>query len=310
MKPTASQVHRDAALSNLSISYQGQEFIADKVFPTVLVDKDSDEFPTWSLADLMRDDLEKRAPGTAASLGDQTLSWDSYSLVEFARGSKIPDEVIQNEDAVVQTRQAVTISLKEKAMLRRDRAFAADFFKSGTWDSDAAVAAADRWNDSGASDPLSDIDERIESMRQACGKKPTAGILGAGVWSVLKRHPAVLMGIKYTGRAVATLADLASLTGVPTWYVGGTIYTSSAEGAATATFADVWGKSMLLLHVTPNPGRFTATAGVTFTRRNTNDVIETWRDEEVLADILRIRTKFDQKAVATPLGRFLGTCID
>ena len=42
--PTMSDVHIDAALSELSIAYKNKSFIADQVFPLVTVEKQSDKY--------------------------------------------------------------------------------------------------------------------------------------------------------------------------------------------------------------------------------------------------------------------------
>lgn len=45
-QPTASDVHIDKPLTNISVAYiqNTNEFIADKVFPTVPVDKQTDKY--------------------------------------------------------------------------------------------------------------------------------------------------------------------------------------------------------------------------------------------------------------------------
>ena len=55
-QPTQSQVHVDAILTNISVAYlqRAENFIADKVFPVVPVDKQSDKFFTYDKNDWLR----------------------------------------------------------------------------------------------------------------------------------------------------------------------------------------------------------------------------------------------------------------
>ena len=64
---TPSSVHIDQPLTNLTLAYaQSQEnFIADKVFPTVGVDKQSDKYYQYDRANMNRTgDVKKLAPRT------------------------------------------------------------------------------------------------------------------------------------------------------------------------------------------------------------------------------------------------------
>ncbi len=47
MAITSTDVHIDVALSNVSIGYQNEEYIADQVFPQVSSDKQSNKYYTW-----------------------------------------------------------------------------------------------------------------------------------------------------------------------------------------------------------------------------------------------------------------------
>lgn len=309
-KPTTTQVHRDAALTNFSISIDRAEFIADKVFPQLTVSKESDQYPTWSQADLLRNEMERRAPGTRGAIAEQGLSWSTYRTVQWALSADIPDETARNADAVLDVRKAKVRMLKYKSLLSREIGFASTFFTSGVWDSDAAVTpGADQWNNYATSSPLPDIETRRQAMRSAVGFSPNVGILGDAAWSKLKFHPDLLNGIKNLGRGVATVADLANLTGIQTWYIGTAIYNTSAEGVSSPVKADVWGKSMLLLYVEPTVGVEVATAGVTFSLRNEMDFIRRWYDDECEKEVVQIKSSYQQAATAASLGRFLGTVV-
>lgn len=310
MKPTASEVHIDEALSDLSLGpSEGQVYVADTVFPVCPVGKSHNTFFKYNDADFFRDSMEKRAPGAAPSRAEMSLSTDTYDCEEWSEAVELPDEEVDEEDDVLDQRESKTFLLKEHAKIQRERYFATNFFKAGVWNDDAAVDAADRWDDYGASAPIKDIRDRAESMRSATGRPVTHGVLGHVAWRHLAIHPDLRDAIKYVGKPVADLEDLAKLTGIPNWVIGSAVYTSSGEGE-TDVLADIWGKSLLLLHVAPRVSRNCKTAGITFAKRTMWDMIRTWRDEEAETEVLQIKTKYHQKVVAAPLGRFLGTVVN
>jgi len=303
------QVHRDGAMTEISVAWQPQKFINDTICPVVEVEHDSDEFPIWSDADFHRDEAQVRAPGALAAEVEQGLTWGAYQLKGWAAKAYLADEHVQNADAVLDLRSQRAKLVKEKMLLKRERQFALNLFKSGVWTSDVALTSGDRWDVTTSSSPYDDIDDARESMRTATGEIPNVMVIGAAAYKALKRHPDTLSALTHIGQSVATLADIAKQAEIPTVLVGNAIHTTSAEGAATTVKGDVWGKSVLLLYVAPTPGRDIPSACYTFMSRYARDVVSTWRVEERKAEAFQVDSRWQQKCVAPGLGRFIGTVV-
>ena len=64
MKPTPSDVHVNQPLTNISIAYlQSQmRFVADRIFPVIPVEKQSDRYYTYDRGDWNRNEMQERAP--------------------------------------------------------------------------------------------------------------------------------------------------------------------------------------------------------------------------------------------------------
>lgn len=69
MNPTAGDVHVNAPLTNISIAYmqKAEMFIADKVFPMVPVQKQSDRYFVYPKGAWFRSEAKERAPGTESA---------------------------------------------------------------------------------------------------------------------------------------------------------------------------------------------------------------------------------------------------
>ena len=84
---TPSSVHIDAPLTNLTIAYVQDQtnFVADKVFPTVSVERQSDKYYEYDRANMNRSgDVKKLAPRTEVNrigqkLSNMVLAWTSIS---------------------------------------------------------------------------------------------------------------------------------------------------------------------------------------------------------------------------------------
>ena len=60
----ASDVHIDAALSNMAVSYKNGNYIAEDIFPSVPVTKQSDKYYVWTKDYWFRSYVQERSPGT------------------------------------------------------------------------------------------------------------------------------------------------------------------------------------------------------------------------------------------------------
>jgi len=74
-QPTGRDLHIDRLLSNLSIAYLNEPsaYVADRIFPVVPVDKQSDKYAIYRKGDWFRDEAEKRAPLTESAGGGYEL---------------------------------------------------------------------------------------------------------------------------------------------------------------------------------------------------------------------------------------------
>jgi hypothetical protein len=75
MRPTPSDVHVNAPLTNISIAYiqRATQFIADRVFPIVPVTKQSDRYFVYTRADWLRSEVQLRGPASESAGGGWVL---------------------------------------------------------------------------------------------------------------------------------------------------------------------------------------------------------------------------------------------
>lgn len=320
--PTAGQVHIDYALSDLSIAYlQEKPPISDLIFPRVTVDFQSNKYFIWNKGDFMRDGAALRAPGARAAQIKLSLDTPgSYFADQFAAEYPIADEIVANADAAIMLQETATRVITSQLNTRKDRAFSADFCKTGVWGTDiTGVAAAPgasqtlQWNDA-TSDPAADMQTALETLLNASGDIDGLRyklLIGSAVRASLVNHPDAIDRIKYTEKADVKAVDgvLGAWLGVDDLIVGRRRYTTSIENQTDA-FSAVFGKIALLVAVPDGPGLNIPSAGYTFEWREPGKgpvYVETYRWEENKEDRVRGITYFDQKAVATALGYFFTT---
>ncbi|MDX9788895.1 MAG: hypothetical protein RBT11_19115 [Desulfobacterales bacterium] len=281
MLPTPASAHKDAALSNLSIAYRNSMFIADQVFPTVPVKKQSDYFFKFLRGDWFRNDAGLRGPGADARRGGYKLTADTYSCKEYAFAHPIPIELINNADIPLQPIATGIDFVTQSILLAKEKVVADLICTAANWpnmteDAAGLWAATDSTNTF-----LTDILTRRETIRQSIGLYPNTLIMDAKTFKALKESSVLLDRIKYTGTkgspAEVTPQMLAMLAEVDRVLVGGAIYSSDEETLAGTEFTavDLWETntgqgSAWLGYVSPRPAIEMPSAGYTFTWNNTN----------------------------------------
>lgn len=270
--PTRSQVHIDTALTNLSVAYMqdASNFIADQVFPKVPVQKQSDRYFAYLKEDWFRDEARLRAAGTESAGGDYDIdNTPSYFCLKYAYHKDVTEDDRVNADSPLAPDQDASDFVSQKLLIRRELAWATQYFKSGVWANELTGSTLNdtthviKWSDD-TSTPITDIDEAKTSIGSNTGFTPNVMIIGPYVFDALKNHPAILDRIKYTQRGIITTDLLAMLFGVDKVLVARAVINTAAKGT-TANTNYLFGSNCLLAYAAPRPALKTPSAGYIFT---------------------------------------------
>lgn len=309
--PTPRDLHIDTLLTNVSIGYKNPLYIADQIFPTLVVNKQSDLIPTYGQSAWFRDDAKIRAPRTRSEGGGWDVSNDNYFAIRYSYRSEISDSERANADSVWNLEQDAVEFAKDKVDMRRERALAAKIMTTGVWgNDDAGGSDFTAWSDYAGSSPLINATTYMDEVEGRIGREANTLVIGKQVWNQLRWHPDLLDSIKWTQRGVLTEDLVASLLGIERLLIGRALVTTSPEGTAEAsvTYSRIWGKAALFLYVPPRAGLRQPAAGYTFTWAEVPgsiSYIKRYRDEERETDILEANTNFDQKVTAARAGTYL-----
>lgn len=309
-QPTAQDVHEDALLTMILIAYMNEDsaYIADTIFPTVQVRKQSGHIAQYTKDDWFRDLATLRSPGTESKGGGFAVNKATYFSDNYATHVNVDDESRDNQDQPYDLDDAATQIVSDRLRIRREIAWATDFFKTGVWGTDATPT--DTWDDYALSDPIGDIETGREGIHSITGKEPTDLTMGRQVWTKLKHHPDFIERIKYTQLAIVTTGLIASLLELKRILIGRAIQNTAAEGV-TAVFAYIFGKHALLTYTPGRPSLMLPSAGYTFVWNKRGGIAFTRRirDEKAMYDRIEGHTYFDQKTLGTDLGYLMDDAV-
>ena len=321
---TPSSVHIDQPLSNLTLAYVQEQsnFIADKVFPTVGVQSQSDKYYEYDRANMNRTgDVKKLAPRTEVNRIGMSISNSSYYADVYGLGMDFDEQTLANEDSMLEIRAAGAETLTNRLLIDREERFASTFFNAGVWTTD--VTPSNLWSDYTNSTPISDVTTGRRTMQlKSGGFKPNTMVVGKEVRDVLINHPDILArlngGATVTNTALITDAKLAEIFEVENFYVMEAVKNSSVEGVAESN-AFIGGKNALLVHTPRSSGLMTPAAGLTFAWNNIPSVnnlgvtVESFSDDALkrqqVAEHIQVKMAYDMKVVGADLGYFFEAVI-
>ena len=269
--PKMQDAHIDRALTNMSVAYlqDASAFVADKVFPTIPVKRQSDVYYTYNKGDFMRDEAQVRGAGTESAGGDYGVDASTpYYCKKHAFHKDVTPEERTNYDQPLDADTDATDFVSQKMLIRREVEWANKFFKAGIWGTE--ISGSDAAGDGMAikwslptSNPIKDISDASVAMASATGFKPNKLVLSPHAFNALKNHEDILDRIKYTQKGIVTTDLLATLFELDAVHVAWGVVNNAAKGA-TDDVDFIFGNHALLTYSNPRPALRKPSAGYIF----------------------------------------------
>ena len=320
---TPSQVHLDVPLTNLTVAYaqEASGFIADKVFGTVSVSKQSDKYYKYDREGLRHGDVKVLAPRTEVNRVGMALSTDNYFADVRGLGMDFDEQTLANEDTMLEIRSQGANVLMEKILIDREVRWADTFFKAGVWGTE--TTPANLWSDYTNSTPIVDVTNARRAMQlKSGGYKPNVMVVGKAVRDILVNHPDILArlngGATVTNTALITDAKLAEIFEVEQFLVMEAVYNDAAEGLAD-NIDFIGGKHAMLAYKPSSMGLRTPASGAIFTWDSIPGVsglgitVESFSDDALkrqqIAEMIQVKCSDDMKVIGADLGYYFDSVV-
>lgn len=267
IRSTPGQVHVSAVMTNLSVMFANDEFIGDMLMPTYTNDgKQAGTYFTYPKREMLAypdDDMSARGDPPELNQSRQT---SSYSLTPRGMSEKVDQLTIQNQDAPLNELLDAELNVLNAMAFNRELRQAAILTTGSSYSGNTtAIAAADRFDSSGGGDPGGVMDDAIKSLWMGRGPGKLVAFCSLDVHNVLKRHPAILDGLKYSGNAkngMATRQQIADFFEVDEYLVG-RARKDTANIGQTASYSRIWSDVLGVVRVMQTPSIRNAAFGLT-----------------------------------------------
>ena len=273
-------LYLDQALTDVSNAWfnDDKDFIADQLFPEVLVKK-----PTFKVGKYGKDGL--RLPSSTLRTGESSAlrvnltrgfedigPLQEHSLSDFVTREdyELTDSPFEPESDAVENMNSIMALVDEKDL-------ATQLTDTSIVTQNTTLSGTDQWSDYENSDPLADIAEAAAAAKFIDFNTIA---MGKEVWISLTQHPVLLDRLKWSERGVVTEEAFLSLVapfGISKLLIGKAKENTGKEGVADS-ISTIWGKNVILAFVQPKPGRKKVNGGYKFRLTNGRSV---QREEQI-----------------------------
>jgi hypothetical protein len=291
---------------------QENQFIGTRVFPVFETNKKESSFAKITRESMAKTVDTKRSKGSGYNRGGFETEDGSYTCEENGHEIPVDDgerEMYRSdfEAEFVASKIAMNRVLLNQEIRIKNLIFNTSTFTGSDLYTDRSSAP---WDTAG-SDVLSHVRTAKKKVRQNCGLKPNALIIGDQTLENLKSNTGIKDSIKYVKEMTdeALREALAGLFGLEQVIVGGAIYDSADEGQDFSA-SDIWADDYAMIARIATDGRdFSQPAlGRTFlwtADSPENAMVEEYRDESIRSDVYRSRQHTDEILIDKYFGHLL-----
>ena len=326
--PELANIHIDVALTNLSIGYVNEDYVANRVFPVVPVEKRSDRYFLYNKDAFLRSSgIDKqgrpgsiRRPGTRSTEILFDVSTNPFYCEQLARNYAFTDAEARLADAPLQPGIDATIALTEMITLDNEIAVAGKAMKRANYAAankaqltTGTTSWAQNSQTAGAytSFPIStDIPKAKKGVVSSLVRSATHMLLNYNAAVTLSQNWEYLDKIKYVSREGLTASGLAPVIGGLSIVEARTQKANSSENVSPVTTGFVWtddqGQDAALVYYMPTaaPSLKMVALGLTFEAPDDSlgargFLVKRWREEWIDSERIEVRTTRDWRFVAT-----------
>lgn len=296
MNPTGKEVYVDPVLTNVSIAYKNEAYVADQVMPVLEVDKESGYYYEYDKAQF-RVANDDRAPGARANKIHYGLSKKTYGpLTEHSLETDVTVEDEKMADTVLKPLTDATELVKEALLVSKEKGLSTYMANTANITQNVTLAGGQQWSDYANSDPIGDVTTARKTVQASIFRRPNSIIMGSEVYYKLQHHPDLLERFKYSERGVLTVDHLKALFEVDNLYVAYAKENSAKEGQTDAT-ADIWGKHLWVFYKEARVQPKVVTFGFHLMLKGSEQA-EKWYEVGTKTTYVRVSMNYERKPVA------------
>lgn len=287
-------------------------FIGHQVLRPFTTIKQSGPFGKIPLEQLLQKAETKRAPGSRYNRGDWKFETDSFATEEHGWEEPVDDREAEMYSDYFDAEQVSAARARDRILRNAEQRIADIIFDNSNFTNATAGTA---WTTHATADPQGDVETRVQAIRDASGLMPNTIIIPWVAFRNLRQTTQFKDAVSSSGAGSSELPgrivrqQVAEFFDIPNVLIPDA-QKNTANLGQNATLAEVWDKTKVWI------GRVAMTndiqepsVGRTFVWQADGGLLEgtaeSYRDENVRSDIIRVRHDVDEKLIHTAAGQIL-----
>lgn len=302
----------DPVLTTIARGYSNEEFIGEKLFPVVNVDKSAGKIPLFGKESFKVWETERALRADSNEMEGAWLTTTAFSTEEHDLVQRL--DYLEIEEAMLNLETRAVESVMEAIALKKEKMYADLVQTLGNYPTDNKVTLTDDFYNEDAIDWIIKIGDACNNLSAIIGRDPNTIVIPRKVWSHLRFHPKLksYLGVNVSGSELfnvkASVEKLAGMLEIPNVLIGSARYTTDL-----ATFSNIWTNNIVLAYITPPSGidrsPFEPCYGYTL-RKKGNPFSDKWFENNGKIEKVRTTDNFDIKIVGSESAYIINNPID
>ena len=313
-RPTSATTLSRPELKALVIEFldRQEDYVGIKALPIFPVEEQASDYPVIPVEALLNVPDTKRTPRGGYPRGDYEFETDSYDCVENGWEEPVDEVEAKMYERYFDVEEVATLRAVGIILRTQEKRIADMLFNASTF---TVHNITNEWDNNHYTDaiPIADVNTGRETIHDACGLEPNTLIIPYKTFHHLGLMDEILDKIKYTYSAEAWdkigRKVLAEAFGLNQILIGKNMYNAAKKGQAVS-LSPLWDDEYALLCCVSNSKDLTTPCmGRTFlwTKDSPeNTMVESYRDETVRSDIIRVRQHTDEEIILVGAAYLLG----
>jgi len=279
-------------------------FIGLQVLPIFSVPEQTAQYPVIPAEVMFSVPNTKRGARGNYNRSDWEWEWDNYATEENGWEEAVDDREVKLYARYFDAEKMAALRAIKIIRRAQEKRIADAVFNTSNF---SATSITHEWDDGSNAVPIDDVKAGRKAIHDAIGVEPNTLIIAYSTFLDLGVCDSIVDRIKYTTPAVQRgdiSTDLLALAfGVDKVLVGGALYNGAKKGQ-DASLSALWSNEYAMLCRTddgPTLGDMPC-LGRTFLWTGdspSNSVVESYRDETVRGDVIRVRHETDEEFIST-----------
>jgi hypothetical protein len=305
-----------ATFLEFDLESENAGFVASKVFPVVDVMSQAGNFGKIPLEQLLQQRETLRASGAGYARGQFKFAPATYACKEHGAEEPVDDREAKMYAEYFDAEQIATMRAFSAVLRNAEQRVASAIFNSTAWTgSTLTTAITHEWDDAANATPATDVEAAVQQIYDNSGLWANALVINRKVFRNLRNCASVIDRINSAGAGSpskasdVTEAMLAAIFDLEHIIVAGSSKNGAKEGQA-ASPSQIWSDEYAMVcRISTSVDMRDPCIGRTFhwaeDGSSIGGTVETYRDETVRGDVVRVRHDVDEIVLYTEAGHLL-----